>query len=277
MSSTYFIKCTQCGNLNPFKTEFITFCEHCNKKLQNNFVDWKKLNTGKTIDDFRKEICVRKDSVAVSNSPRRKLKSSTLFIAIGIVAGILITMVVISPSRIKNFFLPSTLSAELLKSEWQRTTYGKLGISMQSPEKLQPATLEIPADFIPYINEAESFSYRPSKFFVVTLNSILFNEGVQVRLDGAYRAVMNDLLNNKAISNLEFKESPLVSDDVMGVLVEGSYHEQGTFMRFQCAIYLKGSKMWQVWVNFDGNDPVGREVAERIMNSIQISYFVKSI
>lgn len=53
-----FLKCNKCGHLNEVKSEYLVFCQKCNRKLENNFQDWKVKNPDKTFDDFKELICV---------------------------------------------------------------------------------------------------------------------------------------------------------------------------------------------------------------------------
>ena len=59
----YYIKCSQCGHLNEVKSEYQVFCSGCNKKLDNNFADWKKRNPGKSFDDYQQLVCVSDEEI----------------------------------------------------------------------------------------------------------------------------------------------------------------------------------------------------------------------
>jgi len=52
----HYLQCNNCGHFNEVKTEFLIFCSHCNKKLDNNFSDWHKRNQHKTLDDFKQQF-----------------------------------------------------------------------------------------------------------------------------------------------------------------------------------------------------------------------------
>lgn len=67
----YFIVCDHCGRENHVKTEFQTFCEHCGKKISNNYQEWKKVHAPKTFQDFKDEVCMRKDDPVIVNSTKK--------------------------------------------------------------------------------------------------------------------------------------------------------------------------------------------------------------
>ncbi len=53
----HFLKCNECGYYNEIKTEFQVFCPNCNKKLVNNYPNWKKQNFDKSFEDYQSLVC----------------------------------------------------------------------------------------------------------------------------------------------------------------------------------------------------------------------------
>lgn len=51
------LKCKNCGHQNPIKSEYLIFCEKCNKKIENNYRDWQIRNPDKTFDDYKSLFC----------------------------------------------------------------------------------------------------------------------------------------------------------------------------------------------------------------------------
>ena len=66
-------------------------------------------------------------------------------------------------------------------------------------------------------------------------------------------------------------------NEVRGMLLEGTYHANDNFMRFQCAVYARASLMWKVIVSYRADDKVGKEAASRVLDSIEVNYQVKNI
>lgn len=54
----HYLKCTYCGHLNEVKTEYLTLCSECNKRLENNYKDWKEIHPEKSYEDFMSEVCI---------------------------------------------------------------------------------------------------------------------------------------------------------------------------------------------------------------------------
>ena len=72
MSMMYYLKCSNCGHLNELKTEYLTFCQNCNKVLRNNFTDWKKDNPNKSFEDYKQLMCTTKAIENLSVKPNKK-------------------------------------------------------------------------------------------------------------------------------------------------------------------------------------------------------------
>lgn len=49
----HYLKCSKCGHFNEIKSEYQVFCQNCDKKMDNNFADWKKGNPEKSFEDFK--------------------------------------------------------------------------------------------------------------------------------------------------------------------------------------------------------------------------------
>ncbi len=278
MSDNYFIKCEHCNFLNPFKTEFVTFCSQCGKKLGNNFPDWHKKNPEKTIRDFKNEVAVLKtDAEPEKKNPvQRKSRSFRPLIFILV---ILLAVAVYSffLTDISGIFLPGKADAELLTSKWERVIYGKYGVTLSSPEKLKSVSPEYSVEAKPFIQDAESYLYRPSKKFRLNVTGVLFKEGVQLSMQGAVSGFASTLINTNDISHVEFTHSSLNSAELQGELIEGTYIDEDEFMRFQCAIYIRNSNLWQVLVSYPDKDDIAKKIAEKMMESLEINYNVKTI
>jgi len=59
----HFLKCNNCGHLNEVKGEYLVFCQKCNKKLENNYSDWKTRNPDKSIEEYKRLVCITEDEI----------------------------------------------------------------------------------------------------------------------------------------------------------------------------------------------------------------------
>ncbi|MBN1143306.1 MAG: hypothetical protein JXA72_02740 [Bacteroidales bacterium] len=71
----YYLKCEHCGHLNEVKSEYLVFCAGCSKKIENNFASWSRKNAGKTLEDFKKLVCINDEQAALleKETTRKKI------------------------------------------------------------------------------------------------------------------------------------------------------------------------------------------------------------
>ena len=52
----YYLKCKHCNHLNEVKSEYLVVCGLCNRKLEDNYKDWKVKHPEKSFEDFQREV-----------------------------------------------------------------------------------------------------------------------------------------------------------------------------------------------------------------------------
>lgn len=101
----YFLKCDKCGHLNEVKTEYMTFCSNCHKKLNNNFSDWIRLNSDKSFDNYKQLVCVNEtEDSPKSNSNTTKPKSLKFWIGFALTLAIFTVIGQIGGEKVKGLF-----------------------------------------------------------------------------------------------------------------------------------------------------------------------------
>jgi len=276
MHSGYFLKCDHCGHLNPLKTEYITFCEKCHKKMINNFPDWNRNHPTKTFSDFIVEIGVFENSIA-SLQPTKKIATKKRIFVLFILATTGTLGVFLINADFSSLLMPAKTPKKLLNADWSRYVYSKSGWSMESPERFSETPLELSEQEAALVTEAVAINFQPSKNLKIEGVSVLYREKVFPNLPLILRNTLQNLIHQQGVTNLEFKESPAALQNLRGVLLEGTYHKQGEFMRFQMLVYSNRFRHWHLVISVDDDDPVGKAVAEKIINSLEIEENLKSI
>ena len=59
----YYLKCKHCNHLNEVKSEYLVVCGLCNRKLEDNYKDWKVKHPEKSFEDFQREVCLTEEQV----------------------------------------------------------------------------------------------------------------------------------------------------------------------------------------------------------------------
>lgn len=89
----HYLQCDHCGHFNFVKSEYLIFCEKCDKKLTNNFKDWHKKFPDETLDDFKAQKCVSEEALlqmqSVEKTRKKKLSKVQWFgIIVGAIAAV---------------------------------------------------------------------------------------------------------------------------------------------------------------------------------------------
>ena len=277
MFTGYFLKCEHCAHLNPLKTEYITFCENCSKKIVNNFPDWSQIHPTKTFSDFVNEVGVIENPVSSSQPKKDISKQRRIFLTLFIFAAIGALGLFLFNTDLSTLLMPSKTAEKMLTSDWSRYVYSKGGWSMESPERFKETQLELSEQEKVLVTEATVINFQPSKNFKMEGVSVLYRENVFPNLPVILNNNLQNLTRQPGVTNLEFKESPVALQNLRGVLLEGTYHKQGEFMRFQIVVYTNRFRHWQFVVSVADDDQIGSSVAEKIINSLEIEENLKSI
>ena len=64
----YYLKCKHCNHLNEVKSEYLVVCGLCNRKLEDNYKDWKVKHPEKSFEDFQREVCLTEEQVKKETS-----------------------------------------------------------------------------------------------------------------------------------------------------------------------------------------------------------------
>lgn len=244
--------------------------------MSNNFPDWHREHPTKTFSEFVKEKGSVETAVPPFLPPGSITNKKRIIFAlfIGIAIGVL--GVYFMKADLTNFLLPVKTPEEVLNSKWTRYVYSKSGWSIESPERLEEKPLKLTEQEVALVTEAYTISFQPSKNFKVEGVAVLYRENVFPNLPLILRNNVQNLIH-QGVTNLEFKESPVAFQNLRGVLLEGTFHKQGEFMRFQLVVYSNKYRHWQLFMAVADEDNVGKSVAEKIINSLEIEEDLKSI
>lgn len=271
--TTHYIRCVRCGHLNPFKTEYLTLCESCGRKLENNFPDWQKLHPGRTVADFKKEICVTESNpeglTASESLPRSFIRRPVFSWMLALLAGFLLGALLWFPDK-EEWFLKKELSPDVMSADWiwHRTGYPPLLISL--PAKPDARSAEIPEVLKDHVSKAESFCYRPSATLSVMVDYYQFNTSVQPDPRPVAHAVLKQMVESDGIRLSSFKESPVMYLSAHGMNLEGAFHQNGKLRQFRFLVYTYRNAAYVVRAVYRNTDPNAAKAAEKIIDSVEI-------
>lgn len=275
-----YLKCPKCGHLNEVKTQYLTFCAGCNKKLDNSFAAWQVLHPDGSFEDYQQQVCLTGEQVkAVPPPAKRTLNKARLikFSAVGILAIALLFVVGHYAVKAANTYLHSLMNgglpASILTQHWSRETYGNYGLSIETPVKLNRGNLPLPANIRDVIEYMDVFDYQSVKGFKIMLSCIRYKPVVDsISLQGAANGSVNEARLQPGVTDFNYTEQPYHTGDVPGFLQKGTFRMNEQGIEFQNAGFVKGLNLWQVWIGYPSDDEVGKKMADRIISSIKIDY-----
>ena len=118
----YYLKCKHCNHLNEVKSEYLVVCGLCNRKLENNYKDWKVKHPEKSFEDFQQEVCLTGEQVKkgdmVKPIGKKSGKKGLLAGGIGGVLAILIVVLVMNGMRKNDGELSGDNNMPVLEQQW---------------------------------------------------------------------------------------------------------------------------------------------------------------
>lgn len=272
----YYLKCKHCNHLNEVKSEYMVVCGLCNRKLEDNYKDWKVRHPEKSFEDFQREVCLTDEQVKrgdmVRNVKRKSNKKGVIAGLIGGLLGILMLVVVINGMKECYDKLCGQDETPLAEQQWYTGTYAG-GISLTTPRVMKSAgsmIKRLPEDVQPVVKEMESFTYSGYGVELVYLFTEYTLEVGQVDLEGAATGGLNQLKGQRGVFDLKHDMAYVQEGDMSGVVMQGSFVKGGTEFEFKVTIFVVGMKLYQVISSNKKGDDVARDVVRRVYDSLKV-------
>ncbi len=276
----HYLLCTYCGQMNEMVSEYVVFCTSCGQKLDNNFTHWQRRNPGGTFDDYKQNICFAENQLPPKFPSKRgrslksrPLKEKILIVVITtLFAGIGSWLGSSAVSAIRN---SKKTDEKVLSEQWVKKTYGSYGLSIETPWELRPSqSPPLQQNVENVIERMETFGNNDkSDDFVINVNTIKYKTELgEVNVYGGASGAINGLKNTPGVSNFTYTQDEHSIGDLPGYILRGNYLHQGVEIEFVSIISGKDLVAWQVMLMGRKKDDVFREMAERIIQSIQIDY-----
>lgn len=266
----YYLKCNNCNHFNELKSEYLVFCNKCDKKLDNNFGIWKKWNPDMSFKDFKQQVCLSESDIqqlSIVHKPKsNKIKyvvitllTIAFFYLVGKYGGELVSRLILSQGT----------SDKILQQEWVKETYGSFGLTVETPSKMLKEDIPLDEEVLEYIEIMDSYEYSKDRGFKVLLNSVKYKPIVkEANLKGAADGSVNEMKVQAGVSEFTYTENSLDVDGINGLIQTGNYMKDKTKIEFVNTVFAKGQLFWQVLVAWQYEDDNGRIAANRVVESI---------
>lgn len=246
-----------------------TITENILKNTQNAV----QIKQDELSDDDVQEIIVSQKSPIKSNNIFKK------YLIVFIIALVLVVGVLgyFGYKYIKGKSIEKTAS-EMLEEKWYTSSYGSPEVTIETPEKLQKQTIEIPENLKSIIQSQTTYNYGSltgniyievtSINFVKELENFSYDTGIQ--------AILQQISQKIGAKFTGLHEEIRVNNGVEGRIITANYElenkitQQQNKYKFALLFFANTNNIRQILVTQLNGDDKALEVSNRIINSVSL-------
>lgn len=281
----HFITCNLCGKLVVVKSEYMTFCPACNRKMDNSYAAWKKLNPERDFRSYQQEMCVSDAALKGADEQKkigkrigRKRETKRIFtiFSLALVGVFLVSGVWWYLSHHRS----SSSMKGLLEGAWKIALYDDLGATIKFPY-----TLELEASFTAdsLLSEplAETDTLQPQVVLGAVSRSWSQKETVRVHAsridyepdfgvdrDMATGQILMSMLQDNELRGFDFFRNDYSVTNMDARSMSGSYVLGVEAYEFRALMIQRRHTVWYFMVSYPRSQPEGILVAERFFDGI---------
>jgi hypothetical protein len=272
-----YLKCKSCGHYNELKSEFLTFCAECGKKLSANYADWKLKHPEGTFEQFQQETGIKPKKERTNHLgllqqrylawAGRRGVIITIILVIGLAA---VAGGYIGKKVVFNLIYPK-INKAWLYSSWETAKIGRQTIEISTPMHLGVNDKPLAPEIAQFVEYAKSYRNRVEEGMQVEVNMYSYRANVSNDLEVAGAAAATEMKKNQEISDLQYKTDTLTQNGMSALLQEGSFiYKNGIRLAFSNLLMVNGQHRWEVVIRYREDDTVALATAHRIIKSIYV-------
>lgn len=271
-----YLSCRHCGHYNALRSEFLTFCESCGKKLPHTFADWKQKNPEGSFEAFQQEVAIYVEEETPSKpgwmqqylwpaGRRGLILGVVLVFAFVAVAG-----TYFGKQAMVTWAYPK-VERSWLYASWQTVTIGRQSVEISSPVHLSVKDQALSPELTNIIEYAKHYRNRENKGMQITVDMYSYRETISNSLEEATEKAAKDMQEEPGVSDFQYTSNPLPQANIQGVLQEGSLlYKNAVRLSFYNLVMVQGPHRWLVNIRYRSDDATGQEVAKRVFNSVKV-------
>ncbi|MBS0026590.1 hypothetical protein ACTJJ0_02440 [Chitinophaga sp. 22321] len=272
-----YLHCDGCGHANPLKSEYLTFCNDCGKKLPQNFADWRKRYPMASFQEYTRQVGISPKTeksnflLAWAKKQLQPVNRGKVILFFSVFMLLLAVTGTLFGKRAVFTFIYPKVPASSLYNSWQTATIGRQALEISTPVKLWVHDQPMEGEEAKVIEYAKSYRNEDGGGIRIAVNMFSYLANVANSLEEAVAASHNSMQLSETATEMDCKSVPVLISGMRGVLEEGSYlYKGGIRLAFCNLVMTKGSSRWQIQINYREDDQVGHQVAQRILKSVKI-------
>jgi hypothetical protein len=253
------IKCQFCGADNLIDNKLVIFCSECDKKISNNYIDWKN-NTANP--DYNRYILEQDDALIETltfEEPKSSFWSKVLnknsIAVIILVIGILI------------FYFYEPQQSISKSTNWE--THMLLNeIPVLLPFALEENSTIMPYYLFQYVKKLNSFKSEFSNKMSIVIEEAVFSEYFPITHQ-ALSLIYNEDMQSPYY-RFKYTETPIILHIKKFTLRidKGEYLRHGILYNFENYSFLKNNNVIKLIVSYDSNDSIAVAYNDLISKSV---------
>lgn len=280
-----YLICDNCQHKNAVNSERIVFCKQCQKKLSNNYLDWKKSKFNSSfetyvdgLNDYNKSIPAK--SVLEGKTERKKSifktalsspsKKSLIFIASLFTQLLLVALLtqnntetLSSLGRVSHL---SSTANYLNDVKWGNYSITQT-LSLTVPFELKESNSILPCYMQNYIDNDKCRKAESSQSFSVTIQKMKFNS--YLNIENANLISINDeYMQTPGVTILKDEALHLQIKNYKTYVEHGSYILNGNEYLYENYTLVNGNEGVKVILSYLKNDKILCQYADIVSKSL---------
>ncbi|SFE81990.1 hypothetical protein SAMN05518672_110202 [Chitinophaga sp. CF118] len=272
-----YLKCKSCGHYNELRSEFLTFCGQCGKKLENNYSEWKNKHPESDFEEFQAEVGVASNGVRISKwttlkqNYLKKVGRRGVLLTLILVIGIAAVAGGYFGKRVVYGMIYPKLSKSSLYKSWETTVIGRQAIEISTPMHLGVNDKPLIPEIAQLVEYAKSYRNRGDDGMQVEVNMYSYRPNISNDLEVAGVAAADEMKTSGEISDLKYTSNPVIQSGMDALIQQGSFAYRNAIRLAFCNLLLvNGQHRWQIAIRYREDDTIASQAAQRIIKSIRI-------
>jgi hypothetical protein len=272
-----YLKCKSCGEYNELRSEFLTFCGQCGKKLENNYSEWKSRHPDNSFEEFQQEVGVAYNGVKTSKLTvlkqryLKKVGRRGVLLTLILVIGLAAVAGGYFGKRVVYGMIYHKLSKAAFYKSWETVVIGRQAIEISTPMHLSVNDKPLVSETAQLVEYAKNYRNKGDDGMEVEVNMYSYRSNISNDLTAAGDATAEEMKKSGEISDLKYTSNPIMQSGINALIQQGSFAYRNAIRLSFCNLLLvSGQHRWQVAIRYREDDTIASEAAQRIIKSISI-------
>ncbi|MDX6180730.1 hypothetical protein SGQ44_01095 [Flavobacterium sp. Fl-77] len=168
---------------------------------------------------------------------------------------------------------------ELLESDWVKSEYGNPGILIETPKVLKriDLTKTLPKEGLALVKQMQTFGYGSLiDNFSIMVSTLKYKQETQIDLAKSLEVTLKTIEAQGARNMIVKQEDFQTNEGITGIKGYGTFSnidtnsKSSTKMYYEILLFSQDGGLQQIAIFHEEGDTYGNEIAERILNSVEL-------